>query len=430
VEKLLEKGRSVLVTGPASVTLVRGGVAALGHRLLIGRKVVIRKNKAIPFEAEENSSLEIVFSCDASIEEIEGSTIPESWKTTVEAILKLPKPCAVLVLGDVDSGKNTFCLFLVNRTLAYGLKPAVIDADIGQSEVGPSTTVGLTLISEPTLDFFSLKAEAVSFVGLTSPSGATGRIIDGLLFLKRYVSETSAQLTVVNTDGWVKEETAKQYKTTLIRALNPEAVVAIESAGELEPLLAVVSGKSLVFRVASPEVVKRRDRESRKELREQSYRKFLEGATTRSLPMSWVRFELTTFGSGTPPTPNRLRELEEALGCRTLYCEENQKELFVVVREAEAADMGRVANLEKAFGKALRIVGEEDLKDLLVGLLDDRRGFLGLGVVNKIDYKNRVLKITTPYREKVDIVQFGQVKVDKLGREIGYITPFSDQTPR
>jgi polynucleotide 5'-hydroxyl-kinase GRC3/NOL9 len=426
LNKLLSKGRTVLISGPASVVLTNGNVAALGFQLPLRKKIIIRKNKAIPFEAEEDSTLEIVLSDDASIEEIDGSTIPGSWKATVESILKLPKPCTVLVIGDVDCGKNAFCICLVNYALASGLKPTVIDADIGQSEIGPPTAVGSTSVSEQTLDFFSLNAEHVFFVGLTSPSGATDRTIDGIASIKRHISGTLTHLVVVNTDGWIKEEIARQYKSKLIRALGPEAIVAIQNTDELEQILAVASETSKVFRVTSPQVKGRRGKETRKELREQGYRKYLEGATTRRLPMKWVRFELTTFGSGTPLTPSKLRELEEVLGYRTLYCEENPKELLVVTDEAYAMNVEQVENVKKCFGKALRIIGEGDLTGLLIGLFDERRRFLGLGVIDRIDCKNRILKIMTPCKEKVDIVQFGQVKVDKLGREIGYATALSD----
>lgn len=429
MEKTLEKGKTLLINGPASVTLMGGEVSALGFNLPLRKKVVVRKNKAVPFEAVENSTLEIFLSGDAGIGEVNGSTIPDSWKTMAEAVLKLPKPCTVLVLGDVDSGKNTFCLFLVNRSLAYGLKPAIIDADIGQSEVGPPTTIGLTVVSEPTLDFFSLSPEDVFFVGLTSPSGATRRVIDGLTHLKKFVSEASVQLTVVNTDGWIKEEAAAHYKIELIRALNPEAIVAIQNADELEPLLAAIE-ESKIFQVAPPLMTRKRDRETRKALREQSYKKFLEGATARSLPMSWVQFELTSFGNDTSPFSNRLRELEEVLGYKISYCEENPQELLVMVDDVGVLDMERVAKAEKSFEKTIRVIREEDLQGLLLGLLDDKRKFLGLGVINKIDCKNKVLKIVTPCRGRISIVQFGQVRIDKLGREIGYTSNFSDYIPR
>jgi len=143
----LLKGRTILLNGPASVTLKEGKITALGFRVPIHKKVIIRKNKTIPFEAEENSTLEVVLSDNASFEEVDGSTIPDSWKVTADAILKLPKPCTILILGEVDCGKNAFSIFLVNRALAFGLKPTVIDADIGQPEIGPPTAIGSTSVS-------------------------------------------------------------------------------------------------------------------------------------------------------------------------------------------------------------------------------------------------------------------------------------------
>ncbi len=425
MERALEKGKTLLTSGPASVALMSGEVSALGFGLPIRRRVVVRRGKAIPFEALENSCLEIVLSGDASVEEMDGSTLPDSWKMAAEAALRLPKPCTVAVLGDVDSGKNTFCIYLVNRSLAAGLKPVVIDADIGQSEIGPPATIGLATIQEPTLDFFSLCPEAVFFVGLTSPGRVGRRVVDGLIYLKKCVK---SQLTVVNTDGWVREGAAIHYKGELIRSLSPEAVVAIQSADELEPILALAQ-KYAVLRVASPSITRKRDRESRRGLREQSYRKFLKEAKTRFLPIERIRFE-SVLSSDAAVNFNRLRELGKALCHKILYCEENLHELIVMVDDPGAISAEQIVIAEKFLEKTIHIIGKEDARGLLLGLLDDERRFLGLGVLSEIDCVNKVLKIVTPCRERVSVVQFGRIKVDRFGREIGYVSSFLDYTPK
>ena len=49
----------------------------------------------------------------------------------------------VLVIGATDAGKSTFCRFLADFALAKGFKVACVDADIGQSQIGPPTTIGV-----------------------------------------------------------------------------------------------------------------------------------------------------------------------------------------------------------------------------------------------------------------------------------------------
>jgi len=61
----------------------------------------------------------------------------------------------------------------------------------------------------------------------------------------------------------------------------------------------------------------------------------------------------------------------------------------------------------------------------LVGLLDKNRNFLGLGRVQKIDYKNGRIELITSCSNNIYIVQFGQVKIDGSGKELGIYKSFS-----
>ena len=426
MNKSVEKGKVLLVSGPASVTLVEGNVTLLGAGLSRGNKVVVRKGKTAPFEAEENSILNVILGVEAQVEEVIGSTIPNSWKKVAEEILSWPKPCTTVVLGDLDCGKTSFCTFLVNQALKLKLRPAIIDADLGQSDVGSPTTIGLSLISKPVTDLFSLEPDAIFFAGLTSPSGITERLITGIVSLNEKASEMATDIIIINTDGWVQGEDARNYKAALMRETLPQAVVGIQQNDEVERIFAYAEREGFkVFRLDLPPAVRKRDREERRELREQGYRKFLNGATLRSLPMSWVEFEYTPLGTGTSLNVNKLEELERVIGCRTLYCEENPKEVFIVSKDDGDISKENATKAEEVFKKKLYMVKDGEEKGLLVGLLDKDRQFLGLGMIYKIDYENRILKIYTPYKDKVSIIQFGQIKVDEKGKELGVTKAFS-----
>ena len=53
------------------------------------------------------------------------------------------------VLGGTDSGKTTFCQYLLGRLKSQFLT-AYIDCDPGQSVIGPPTTVGLNVYPKNT----------------------------------------------------------------------------------------------------------------------------------------------------------------------------------------------------------------------------------------------------------------------------------------
>ena len=83
---VLEKDKSLLVEGPASVVLQEGRVTALGARLLLGRIVVIRKGKALPLEAEEEARLKVNVNSGHVPLLLDSSTIPESWMRAISQI--------------------------------------------------------------------------------------------------------------------------------------------------------------------------------------------------------------------------------------------------------------------------------------------------------------------------------------------------------
>ncbi|MFQ6077498.1 MAG: Clp1/GlmU family protein, partial [Candidatus Bathyarchaeia archaeon] len=315
MNRTVEGGRTLLVGGPASVTLLKGRVRVLGATIPTRRRIIVRKGKSLPLEAEEDSTFDLVLGAEASVEEVVGNTIPDSWKNGVMRVLSQSKPCTVMIMGDVDCGKTTFSTLLINHALSSQSKTAIIDADLGQSDIGPPTTMGLSLIKEPITELFSLEADKIFFVGATNPSRITDRVILGLGELKQRVGEMGVGLTVVNTDGWVRGEGAWSYKVRMVKELSPDFVVGIQQADELEGLLASVEEEGFeVLRLASSPALRRRDREERRGLREQGYRKFLGEPSLRLLPREWVRFEYTPLGVGGPPPPGRREELEEVFG--------------------------------------------------------------------------------------------------------------------
>lgn len=414
------------MSGPASVTLLRGKARVLGAAIPARRRIIVREGKSLPVEAEGDSAFDLVLGAEAGVEEVVGDTIPESWKDGVTRVLSGPKPFTVMIVGDIDCGKTTFSTYLINHALSSKLKTAIIDADLGQSDIGPPTTMGLSLVKEPITELFSLEADWIFFAGATNPSRITERVIQGLGELKRRIGEVRADLTVVNTDGWVRGEDAVSYKVRMAKELSPGFIVGIQQADELKGLLASVEGEGFeVLRLTSSSALRRRDREERRRLREQGYRKFLGEPSIRLLPKDWVRLEYTSLGAGGPPPPGRREGLEEAFGRGLLYCEEAPNSLFLVFGE-------RTDVHEEAFGRAAELLGKRVYgvrkgheEGLLVGLLNKDREFLGLGVIHDIDYEGGVLRVYTSHKGGIDIVQFGQVKVNRYGQELGVTDAFS-----
>src|SRR5208282_423198 len=207
----------------------------------------VREGKRLPFFALEKAVFDVSLGPNASIEEVEGSTIPESWNKPFEAILRLQKPVVVLLLGKIDSGKSSYCTYLVNKLVNGKCRVAVLDGDLGQSDIGPSGTVGYAIISKPVTELYNLKLQNAFFVGFTSPIMAIAKTIEGLAAMKAEILQRQIDFVVINTDGWVTGDIAVSYKTQLVEALKPDVIVGVQVEDELRSLIAYLDDTLVIL---------------------------------------------------------------------------------------------------------------------------------------------------------------------------------------
>jgi len=424
MKSIVEKGQTLMVDGPASVSLLSGDVNVLGAPLEVEEKLVVREGKRLPFMVVETSTLELLLGQGACVNEVEGESVPSSWVDAADQILGLGKPTTVLVVGGVDSGKTSFCTFVVNQAVKQNLRTCVIDADLGQSDIGPPSTVGYNVLTEPVKDLFEIDAKDAVFVGSTSPSGAINKVVDGLVQLKGRIMDAGVDLLVVNTDGWVEGDEAVGYKRRLIGGVGPDVVVGLQQTTELNPILDKLSTIKTIL-LGSPELIASRSRDKRKLLRELTYKKYLKNAKVQSFSLNWINVEDSILGAGGQLHHKRLQVLRNLLRVTPLYSEETLTDVLVVLNKISGVNEEQIEAAEDYFQKRVKIIREGDEEGLLVGLKDEEDHFLGIGVINEVDYKRKVLKVFTPVAEKVSTISFGQITLDKTFKELGLSTVFA-----
>ena len=424
MNRTVDKGKTLLVDGPASVIVTSGNVEVFGSKAKVANRIVIREGKRLPFAVHETASFDISLAEKASLEEVEGNTVPSSWVQACDNLADMQiKPPTVIVLGTVDSGKTSFCTYLVNRLLGQKKKIAVLDGDLGQSDVGPPCTVSYTFVTKPITDLFSLQAKNAVFIGTTSPNGAVDKVIDSLVQLRKEILGSDPDFVVVNSDGWVEGEEAVRYKTQLVEKINPDAIFCVQQKDELAPLVNSLE-KFRRIAVESSPVASQRSGESRKNLRELGYTKYLRNAKVQSFPLGWLKIEDNELlGLSTAYENARMaRRIYELLGMKPLHFAEQSDRISIIVGKRRWINAEGLKKVEEATRKKVVVIRKGEEEGLLTALCSAEGKFLGIGVIQEIEYLRKTLKILTPVSQEVAIAVIGKVKLDKNMKEIPLIS--------
>jgi polynucleotide 5'-hydroxyl-kinase GRC3/NOL9 len=360
LQQTVQPNRTMLVDGPASVHLVSGKAEVFGNPLKEAKRVLVREGKRMPFFASEAAVFNVMLGVNAAVSEVEGSTVPPSWSKPVQTVLGLQKkPAVIIVLGAVDSGKSSFCTYMLNKLVAEQRKVAIIDGDLGQSDIGPSASIGYAVATKPVSEIYNLRLQNGYFVGVTSPASAVKNTVKGLSAMMSEVCTREVDCVLVNTDGFVSGDEAISYKLALIKELKPDVVVGVQMQGELDELMSYLGGGGLMIVEPSP-ALSVRTPEKRKTLRELTYAKYLRRSKLHCIPISQLIVEPR---NGVPKT-------------------------------------------------------QEPEKGILVGLYGNGAKFLGIGVLRAINIERRTLKIQTSAPTKPLRLVFGKVLLNLKLQEV------------
>lgn len=275
----------------------------------------------------------------------------------------LENPGVVFLLGGIDTGKTTFGIELARRATQAGIETAIVDADIGQSIVGPPTTVGLkhcTGLTQFSTD--SLRtADALSFVGSIAPRGHMLPLVTGTAKLTQRAKESGARLIVVDTTGFVAGLSGQALKYYKMDILAPDFVVGFERGGELEPVIGVAQRftPAAVFEIEVAKEVVVRSVDERMTFREERFAAYFNEGASR-----W-RVKPTVFMPTLPP------EFDLAL-----------------------------------------------LDALVVGMEDGKGSCVGIGVL-EYDAIEDILRMVSPVSQGVRGLRLGSIRIDTQGRSRG-----------
>jgi polynucleotide 5'-hydroxyl-kinase GRC3/NOL9 len=221
-------------------------------------------------------------------------SIPESWLRLRDELAR--GPSAVLVIGGSDSGKSTVCRWLAAQWAQAGANCALIDADVGQSQLGPPACIGYARLPEGG----EREAEAF-FVGDVSPRRVPAGVLGALAEAVRAARAAGAQRLVIDSTGWVSGAEAVALKVAKAAILGEVHTVLVEREDELRAFRRAWRGLErfpLHALQAAPEV-RRRSPEERRAHREATFREHLAAAVVCEIDLRKV----AVWGAGRLQSP-------------------------------------------------------------------------------------------------------------------------------
>ncbi len=423
----VKAGKKLRVEGPASILVREGEIEALGKILRARERLTIPKSKVVFVTALEDSTVELSLGEEGRFEELEEVALPYEWREAIEKISSMPPPVRLLILGGVDVGKSVFTLYLANHLTSQGRKVLIIDEDLGQSEISAPTTIGMAYVTRPIVSFAQVRKVEAFFVGSTSPAGLMHRVLVGVKALLDRAAEYEADCIVINTDGWILGREARELKMGMIMLARPNVVVAIQKSNEVEPIIRPFEGQRWlqVIRLVAPQVIRVRTLEERRVQRESMYLKYFEGGRVIKLPLSKAHFMYSELGSTFPYTPPEVSKVLAELGVKPLYVGAGADLLVLVVpRDERRVREIREKLKEWGVGKVVRVIREGDERGLIVGLYDSAGSFLGLGLVQEIDYRRGFIRILSKAEGDVALIKLGRIKLDEKFSERAKTEPW------
>ena len=317
--------------------------------------------------------------------------VPSEWEAAAAEIFER-RLRMILVIGGSAVGKSSFCRYLADALLARQAEVAFVDADIGQSNLGPPATVTLGYPTSP-VDFSAMSPVGYYFVGSTGPMGRFLPLVIGTASL---AGEARGAFVIIDTTGLV-HESVESSKATRSKPFGRTSSSPSRGEASLRrsgwPIgTCPSSGSSLRARRTARTIAKG------SKCGGGPMRGILPARHRWSSHSSSLIFQRTLLFAGKPI------ELEGAV-----HAESSSEGILIV--GAPVAPPPDSKLLPAGFER-----------NLLSGLADLTGHCLGLGIIERIDFATRTIALTTVVeRDKIRIVQFGDLYVTREGGELGQV---------
>ena len=360
--------------------------------------------------------------------------INPAWKRLTDEIVKLNQ--CVLVLGASDSGKTTFCQYLIDAASDKSINSALVDSDIGQSKIGPPTTIGMKLFQScndaasgsgnekivnqhentecPKSEKPNLSADALYFVGAISPIRNLLPVLTGTRLMVDNAKEAGADFIVIDTTGFVHENAAVMLKQQKIDLNRPEHIVCIGRSREMDKIVASYKATDWlsIHHLQPHRLARVKNSHTRRRYRQEKFQAYFKDSVIQHTSFDHVRGSRTPFFKGRIANQRELEILMQLTEEEILYAEWGFRELaLIAMRKLLPITIKRLKDYLSL--SSISVETPSYFTHRVVGLVDETGNTNGIGIIESIEFSNQELRIRchTGILAVAKVIQFGEYQM-------------------
>ncbi len=147
----------------------------------------------------------------------------------IRRLISLPKPSRIMVIGEIDTGKSSLVKLLAQWFYNKNINVAIVNADVGQSHIGPPGFVSYGIVNRGSTSPFLTKRKGSYLVGKTSPYNKELVVSLGAQQCIRAACVDGAEVILIDTSGLVAGAAGLRLKCAKAVAVKPDLIIVLST---------------------------------------------------------------------------------------------------------------------------------------------------------------------------------------------------------
>lgn len=354
--------------------------------------------------------------------------IPGDWMPVVQELLS--QDGTIVILGMTDSGKTSLIKLLTYFFVKRNRKIGIIDLDIGQSTLGPPATIGMSIVDKKRLKDGNIPVDLMFFMGMISPARCIDRFLDKAYKLHTASKRKTIDTLLVDTTGLVTGSFGIFLKSSLIKRINPAALIALQFVQELEPILSQFEPNPSIqiYRIKPCQNLIQRDWGDRKQRRKKQFYHYFQDSRIKEIDVTTVTVKDFNFGLSFCSDNSIVDTIKEKFALELVYAEKIKNTAALILQDPMRIPGKDIFINIKKYLQVEQIISflTNWFQYLLVSFNNTDGLSNGLGIIKNIDFEKKKITIHTPASispGSFSEIELGQVKVKPDGTEFPYQGP-------